>query len=137
MKQSTKIYIGALIIVVAIGYLMFTGFSNFSGYQVTVSDIVNGQEDYGEDFLMVPGQLVGGTTNFDGKNIKLTFTMTDGSAELPVVYNDVKPDNFEEATEVILEGYYDKAANVFRAEKLTTKCPSKYEAESTDSQSAK
>ena len=94
MKQSTKIFIGTLIIVGAIGYLMFTGFSNFSGYQVTVSDIVNGQEDYGEDYLMVPGQLVGGTTNFDGKNIKLTFTMTDGSAELPVVYNDVKPDNF-------------------------------------------
>lgn len=131
MKQSTKIYIGALIIVAAVGYLMFTGFANFSGYQVGVDELVTGDKDYQGDFLLVPGKLIGDSVNFNGDNIELTFTITDmeeGKYKLPVVYNDVKPDNFGEDAEVILEGYYDKENNVFKAEKVTTKCPSKYEA---------
>lgn len=132
LKQSTKIFVGVLIIVVAVGYLMFSGFSNFAGYQVTITDLVAGEEDYDGEYLMVPGKLVGDSVKFDGDKVQLAFTVTDGKNKLPVIYNDVKPDNFDDATEVILEGFYDKEENVFKAEKLTTKCPSKYEAGSIE-----
>jgi len=134
VKQTTKIFIGALIIVAAVGYLMFTGFASFSGYQVDIGELVMGKQDYNGEYLLVPGKLIGDSVKFDGKNIQLTFTLRDmkeGKYELPVVYNDVKPDNFDDGAEVILEGYYDKKANVFKAEKVTTKCPSKYEAADT------
>jgi cytochrome c-type biogenesis protein CcmE len=39
----------------------------------------------------------------------------------------VKPDTFREGAEATLEGTYDPDARLFRAEKIWTKCPSKYQ----------
>jgi len=130
VNQTTKIFIGVLIIIAAVGYLMFTGFSSFSGYEVGISELLTGQKDYNDEYLLVPGKLIGDSVNFNGDKVELVFTLTDIKGEgyqLPVVYNDVKPDNFDDGADVILEGYYDKEDNLFKAEKVTTKCPSKYE----------
>ncbi|MBZ4686643.1 MAG: cytochrome c-type biosis protein CcmE [Clostridia bacterium] len=129
MKQSGKIIIGILIIVAAIGYLIISGTSSFSGYQVEISDLFDSEKDYKDDYLLVPGKLVGDSVNFDGENVQLTFSVTDGKYELPVIYNDIEPDNFQDGAEVFLEGFYDKENNIFKAERVTTKCPSKYEGE--------
>ncbi|NYE58153.1 cytochrome c maturation protein CcmE domain-containing protein [Carboxydothermus ferrireducens] len=64
------------------------------------------------------------------KALELKFIMIPikGSekTQLPVVYNDVKPDNLEHPeAQIVVEGKYN--GKVFQADTLLVKCPSKYE----------
>jgi cytochrome c-type biogenesis protein CcmE len=59
--------------------------------------------------------------------VKLQFTLAGAEAELPVQYHGVVPDNFVENREVVVEGRL-AAAGVFQADKLMTRCESKYQA---------
>ena len=58
----------------------------------------------------------------------LKFTLTDAndlSAQVPVVYEGLKPDMFTAGRDVIIDGEY--VGGELRASKLLTQCPSKYE----------
>jgi len=58
------------------------------------------------------------------------FTMVDEQGErIEVVYSGAKPGNFEQATEVVCVGRYEKGK--FYARELLVKCPSKYMEEQT------
>lgn len=46
--------------------------------------------------------------------------------KLIVIYNDIKPDNFQEATGAVVEGKFNPDGT-FHAQNLNLKCPSKYE----------
>ena len=59
-----------------------------------------------------------------------TFTLTDESnGELIVFHNGVKPQNFEHAEQVVILGKYSLEKKLFEADKVLTKCPSKYQKE--------
>lgn len=78
--------------------------------------------------VQVKGQRVPGTEKFNMDDQVFNFEMTDEKGEkFKVVYDGVKPSNFEQATEVVAIGRYDNG--IFHAEQLLVKCPSKYEAE--------
>jgi cytochrome c-type biogenesis protein CcmE len=56
----------------------------------------------------------------------LLFTMVDDKNDrMRVAYSDVRPPNFEMATQITAIGAYD--GDTFRADKLLVKCPSKYQ----------
>lgn len=130
MSKKFKMSIGIAIIIGAIAYLMISGFSGNSGFQVTISDLVQKGNEYDNQYLLVEGKVLRETIQWDGEKIELRFTVTDGTHELPVIYYDVAPDNldYEDGAEAILRGEYDSAAGVFVADKVETRCPSKYEA---------
>jgi cytochrome c-type biogenesis protein CcmE len=78
--------------------------------------------------VQVKGQRVPGTEEFNMDDQVFHFEMTDEKGEkFKVVYDGVKPSNFEQATEVVAIGRYNNG--IFQAEQLLVKCPSKYEAE--------
>lgn len=78
--------------------------------------------------VQVKGQRVPGTEEFNMDDQVFHFEMTDEKGEkFKVVYDGVKPSNFEQATEVVAIGRYNNGT--FQAEQLLVKCPSKYEAE--------
>ena len=54
---------------------------------------------------------------------------------MPVMYEGVKPGNFEEATEIVAIGSYRDGA--FHAEQLLVKCPSKYQGVDEDPSQAR
>ena len=59
-----------------------------------------------------------------------TFILTDESnGELTVFHNGVKPQNFEHAEQVVILGKYSLEKKLFEADKVLTKCPSKYQKE--------
>jgi len=68
-----------------------------------------------------------GTVVCDLKAMLLKFNLTGLHASVPVSYKGVVPENFAEAREVVVEGRLDDAG-VFQADKLMTKCESKYQA---------
>ena len=57
----------------------------------------------------------------------LEFTLTGKENSLPVNYKGVVPDNFADDIEVVVEGRLADSG-VFEANKLMTKCESKYKA---------
>ena len=76
--------------------------------------------------VQVAGGLVENSTNYHDEQQKLLFAMVNDEGEtMQVVYDGVKPGNFEEAVQIVAIGsYYDGA---FHAEQLLVKCPSKYQ----------
>lgn len=57
-----------------------------------------------------------------------TFTLLDESnSTVTVRHTGVKPYNFEHADQIVVLGRYQKDSDLFEADKLLVKCPSKYE----------
>ncbi|TDA68569.1 MAG: cytochrome c maturation protein CcmE [Clostridia bacterium] len=130
MKSRQKVTIGVLVVAAAVAYLMITGFSTAS-QQVSIKDMLARGQELGGQYLLTEGTLLQDTVQWDSQKIELRFSLADFEEPdklLPVVYEGIKPDNFSQGTQAVVEGYYDPQAGVFKAEKLTTKCPSKYEA---------
>jgi cytochrome c-type biogenesis protein CcmE len=69
--------------------------------------------------LVQPGSLV------RGDNLKVTFQVSDGNAELPVSYQGILPDLFREGQGVVAEGALD-ASGVFRADTVLAKHDENY-----------
>ena len=60
---------------------------------------------------------------------EFTFSLQDEDTgeTLKVVFDGIKPDQFDEAYHIVAVGKYDAADETFHAKKLLIKCPSKYE----------
>jgi cytochrome c-type biogenesis protein CcmE len=61
----------------------------------------------------------------------LRFTLIEGTESMPVYYQGVVPDTFNETYEIVIEGELG-ASGIFEAHTLMPKCPSKYESELTE-----
>ena len=58
---------------------------------------------------------------------RLSFSLANKAGEtINIVYAGVKPLNFEHADQIVVLGKFDSSRNVFAADKLLVKCPSKY-----------
>lgn len=122
-----KKFIFALIVVtIAIGFLGYMGARQFATYYITVSEFVEQGDSLYDQQIRVAGHVVAESVNWDTENITLSFTLVDGEASLPVVYKGAVPDTFKPGNDVVVEGKSDQQG-IFRADKLITKCPSKYE----------
>jgi cytochrome c-type biogenesis protein CcmE len=59
-----------------------------------------------------------------------SFTLTDDKGEeLEIFHSGVKPQNFEHAEQIVILGKYSLEKKLFEADKVLTKCPSKYQKE--------
>ncbi|PLX70256.1 MAG: cytochrome c biogenesis protein CcmE [Denitrovibrio sp.] len=130
MKKSWKILFAGAVFVVAIGYLLTTGFSSDSVYYLEVSEVLENPAKFNQKGMRVSGDVVTGTIVKDFKKQYLEFNMSDEEGKaMKVIFNGIIPDTFKEDIEVIVEGKYDIDGQVFHAATVLTKCPSKYEAE--------
>jgi cytochrome c-type biogenesis protein CcmE len=65
----------------------------------------------------------------------LRFTIRDKldpTATIEVYADKTRPDTFQESFDVSVEGIWDAKQNRFVADRILTKCPSKYESEAKD-----
>jgi len=131
--RRKRIIIGGLVVCLAIGYLGYTLLESSLPYYSTVSELKErGDSVYGQG-VRVNGEVVPGSIEFDARNLILTFVITDERETLPVVYEGIVPDTFNNQTDVVLEGKLD-STGLFHARSIVTKCPSKYEAEGSEQQ---
>lgn len=58
---------------------------------------------------------------------RLEFSLVDKEGkEVRVIYPGPKPQDFEKSEEVVVTGYWDEKNQIFYAQKVLLKCPSKY-----------
>jgi cytochrome c-type biogenesis protein CcmE len=146
-----KFFIGGLLIVAAVVYLIWTSATANAQYFLTVDEVkTKGAELAGRE-LRVSGAVIGDSIKYDSKNLKLEFTVAhmpgnqkDVDAQggmmavlhaavidptrnhLTVSYTGVKPDLLKNEAQAIMTGKLGKDG-VFYATELLLKCPTRYQ----------
>jgi len=141
MKKG-KFLVGVLLIVGAVGYLIYTGIRETSTYYFTIEEFLSQQEALANEGVRVAGQVQAGSVQWDPKDLRLSFLLgpfqkgeITNRTGVPVRYQGILPDMFAEGRDVIVEGRYD-AGNTLTAKTIMTSCPSKYEPAVGDKPSA-
>jgi len=142
MKGKEKFFIGVLLVVSAVGYLIYTGIRETSTYYLTIEEFLPQREALANEGVRVAGRVQAGSVQWNPKDLQLKFVLGPFKEEagnqpagVPVAYQGILPDMFAEGRDVIVEGRYD-ASNALMAKTLMTSCPSKYEPEKSSQQSA-
>jgi cytochrome c-type biogenesis protein CcmE len=131
MSKNKKIIFGLSLFAVAIMIMFFSTMPSAGSKEITIEELLT--ENYKDEYVLTQGMLKQDSVKWDADKIELTFEIVDEetNASLPVIYNGVKPDNFSDDVIVIVEGFI-RDNGMFEAEKVQTKCPSKYEGEDTE-----
>src|SRR6516165_12062614 len=129
MSEESRRYVrfGAVIaiIVVALGYLAYTGVQDSKSYYVTITELNGmGSSAYAKR-LRVAGNVAPGSIKRQGAHLE--FQLVEQDRTLPVVYNgsEAPPDTFKDNAQALAEGKFGRDG-VFRATNIQAKCASKY-----------
>jgi cytochrome c-type biogenesis protein CcmE len=128
MKKRIKykpIIISAVVLLV-IGYLIYTGLRDTMVFYLTVSEVLAKAPEDLTQTQKVGGIVNAGSVQWEPKTLKLSFKLEDKQANLLVNYSGVVPDSFKPGAEVIVEGTY-RGDGTFWATTIMPKCASKYE----------
>ena len=127
-KRWLRIMVPAVLMAGALVYLFWSGMQGSMIYYMTLEELeARGAERVGEG-VRLAGWVREDSVRGSALDGGITFTITDGSRNVPVSYDGQIPDTFQEGSEVIVEGVY-RGRPVFEAATLLAKCPSKYEAQ--------
>lgn len=119
MKRSTVIIIGAVIVfaIIALASLKDNIFSPY----VPLKEAVENPRSH----VQVIGKVKKSSVQY--KDDGYSFIIhDDGNYEMSVFKTGIKPMNFEHADQVVLIGTFDDKKGIFIADKVLTKCPSRY-----------
>ena len=146
-----KFLIGGLLIVAAIGYLIFSATSANSQYFLTVEELQSRGQALAGKNVRVSGAVIGNTIQYDPQSLTLMFSVAQvpgdnsiidaqgglaavlhaavidpSKPRLKVVYHGPRPDLLKDEAQAIMTGQlgFD---GVFQANELLLKCPTKYQ----------
>jgi cytochrome c-type biogenesis protein CcmE len=129
MKKKTivKIVVGIVLIGGAMSYFIYQAMQSSWAYYYSVDDLAAHKSAAQNHSLRIAGRVKKGTVQNDLQNMRLSFQLAGTQATLPISYEGVVPDNFTDDIEVVVEGHLG-TTGVFQADKLMTRCESKYKA---------
>ena len=149
--KINKFFIGGLLILGAVVYLIANATADNSQYFMTVDELNAKGSDVVDKNLRVSGAVIGDTIQYDPATLTLTFEVAHvpadeadlkdegglaealhqavidpSRARMTVVYIGVKPDLLRHEAQAIVTGSLGKDGK-FHAEELLLKCPTRYE----------
>jgi cytochrome c-type biogenesis protein CcmE len=127
-KQHIKLSIGAIVVVAAIAYLMFSGTTGSTAYFLTVPELHQKLLTLQGESVRVAGKVTADPIHWDVQNLSLAFSIGEAGVRIPVSYRGIKPDMFQTGADVIVEGKIGHDG-ILVASNLMTSCPSKYQEE--------
>ncbi|MFT9600498.1 cytochrome c maturation protein CcmE [Mesobacillus sp.] len=129
MSKNKKIVVGLSLAAVAFVIMMFSTMPSAGSKEITIGDLSKNGSKYEGDYIMTQGLLNKDSVKWDADKLELRFELyEEGQGTLKVFHKGIKPDNFTEDVIVLVEGFIQEDG-VFEAEKVQTKCPTKYEGE--------
>ena len=126
MSSTMKFVLGGIVVAVVIGVLIATSFSGSTSEYLSVAEVKALGPDQARD-SRVAGEIVPDSVDWSTRDLHLTFAIQDGTGNLAISYYGPQPDMLVDAVEAVVVGKYDPDSQVFEAEELLMKCPSKYE----------
>jgi cytochrome c-type biogenesis protein CcmE len=131
----TKFVIGGVLLIVAIGFLVFNALRGNTQYYVTVDEYFAEQSKFAAQDLRVSGWVLGDSilfTQIDDTTSRLEFDIVDeinnpGQRLRIVAMNEPMPDLLQHEAQALVEGSAE--GNTFMANPggLFLKCPTRYE----------
>lgn len=129
-KEHKGIYILAFILILSgVGFLLYSGVSKNSVYFLNVSEAL-AMSPTELDQARLFGKVAADNVQRQENSLGVSFDLIDkkdSSKSIRVYYAGAVPDTFDPGVEVIVEGGFKPESHFFNAQKLMTKCPSKYE----------
>ncbi len=126
MSPKLKFVIGGFVVVAVIAALIATSFGGTSSDYLTIAQVRTLGPDQARD-SRVAGAIVANSVVWNTSEVHLTFEIQDETGQLAISYRGPQPDMLVDAVEAVAIGKYDPASQVFEADELLMKCPSKYE----------
>jgi cytochrome c-type biogenesis protein CcmE len=120
-----RFFIAALVVVAAVGALIYIGVRGSSVYYMTLAEVKAQADSVYGDKIRLGATVVDGSIQ-SGTDGVTRFVVTDGTNTLPVSYRGSLPGTFKDGAGVVLQGKLTPSGT-FEASSLLTKCPSKYE----------
>src|SRR6202050_4741095 len=113
------------VIVLALGYLAYTGVQDSKSYYVTIKELNGMGNDAYAKRLRVAGNVVPGSIKRSGTRVD--FMLKENDLTLPVSYTgtEAPPDTFKDDSQALADGSFGRDG-VFHAKQLQAKCASKY-----------
>ena len=113
------------VILLALGYLAYTGVQESKSYYVTIKELHGMGEGAYTKRLRVAGNVQPGSIKRSGTNVN--FVLVENDQVLNVVYNGTEPppDTFKDNAQALAEGSFGHDG-VFYAKQIQAKCASKY-----------
>jgi len=114
-----------VVILLALGYLAYTGVQESKSYYVTIKELhAMGDSAYTKR-LRVAGNVQPGSIKRSG--INMSFVLVENDQVLNVLYTGTEPppDTFKDNAQALAEGSFNRDG-VFQAKQIQAKCASKY-----------
>jgi cytochrome c-type biogenesis protein CcmE len=114
-----------MVILVALGYLAYTGVQESKSYYVTIKELRGMGDGAYTKRLRVAGNVQPGSIKRTGT--KVQFMLVENDQVLPVIYSgtEAPPDTFKDNSQALADGSFGHDG-VFHAKQLQAKCASKY-----------
>jgi cytochrome c-type biogenesis protein CcmE len=123
--MKPKFVLGGVVILAALGYMIWAGVTQSAVYFVTPSELqaapVAGKA-YRLGGLVAPGSL-----KWEPRTLDLTFTVSDGKTSVPVRHKGAPPDMFGEGRGAVVEGQWTPDG-YFKATQIMAKHSEEYKA---------
>lgn len=126
MSSAAKFLIGGVVVAVVIGALIAISFSGSTSDYLTIAEVKGLGADQTRD-SRVAGEIVPDSVDWSTREMHLAFEIQDDTGQLAISYYGPQPDMLVDAVEAVVIGKYNPDEDLFEAEELLMKCPSKYE----------
>ena len=127
-RKRKLIIIGALVLM-AIGFLTFQTFQSASSFLINVTELKAASVRGDNKDYRVTGTVIVTTIIKDPVNRTMSFSITDGTSTLPVIYRGgVTSQFYQEDSDIVIEGRLDKNGT-FVASNVLTRHVSKFTAD--------
>jgi len=118
-------YRNTIIFIIALGLLVAAVFSLSEDILSPYVPFKEAMESPGK-YVQVIGKL-DKSVPVTHRESEYSFTLIDkDGAKMSAVHRGTKPQNFEHTDQVVVLGRYRAGDNIFEADKVLVKCPSKY-----------
>jgi len=125
MTKKTKLLLGALIVLAALGYLIYGGIREAAVYYITPTELKEKGASATDKSFRLGGMVVPGSLQWEPQSLKLTFRLTDGKEQVAIEHTGSPPDLFKEGTGAIVEGKYTNG-DLFMASTILAKHSEEY-----------
>jgi len=139
-RKITKVIIGVVVIGSASAYLLQQAAESWWVYYYSVDEFVESHfgktpqsggaeagKAEGSGIIRLGGLVKADSIVYDAEKMQLDFELSGAKSSVPVRFFGAVPANFTDDKEILAEGKID-SNGVFRANKILTRCESKYKA---------
>jgi cytochrome c-type biogenesis protein CcmE len=128
MSVRAKLFIGALILFGVTFYVAYLGASSSWQYYLTVDECAANIPQFAGRRVRVSGRVAPGSLQVCDDRSSATFVLQGTLSGLTTFCSGPLPDNLAEDIPVVVEGSVEERGSL-HAEKVLTRCASKYESQ--------